>query len=179
MGFKNFKNPFFLKAPNHKRLPLIMDSFGIIMNRNSNCPTEDTFAQYCLQTLTPLISFPLYSDDWEMIKSQSHPCNCSKSGCLKLYCECFAKGKYCRGCNCINCFNTPECENVRSKAVSRLVSRNSEAFLAEKKSIKGCTCKKSGCLKKYCRCHLNGKTCDEQCKCTGCKNLGKAQVEHP
>ncbi|OMJ72114.1 hypothetical protein SteCoe_29521 [Stentor coeruleus] len=156
-----------------------MESFEIKMDKNSNCLTkvhDDTFAQYCLQTLAPLISFPFFSEDWEMIKSQNTPCNCSKSGCLKLYCECFSKGRYCIGCNCINCFNVPEYESIRNKAVTHLLHRNSEAFATEKNKTKGCTCRKSGCLKKYCRCHVNGKFCDESCKCVGCKNLSYAQI---
>jgi hypothetical protein len=34
-------------------------------------------------------------------------CNCKRSSCLKLYCECFASGVYCdmTGCNCNGCFN--------------------------------------------------------------------------
>lgn len=32
-------------------------------------------------------------------------CNCKKSRCLKLYCDCFRMEKYCDGCNCIECAN--------------------------------------------------------------------------
>jgi hypothetical protein len=35
-----------------------------------------------------------------------HPCNCKKSRCLKLYCECFAGELYCDGCNCNDCHNS-------------------------------------------------------------------------
>lgn len=146
-----------------------------IMDRNANCfnrGADDTFAQFCLQSLAPLINYPFNSEDKEIIKSQNTPCNCSKSGCLKLYCECFAKGRYCIGCNCINCFNVPDYESIRSKAVAHLVQRNSEAFIQEKVITKGCTCKKSGCVKKYCKCHLHAKKCDDTCKCVGCQNLG-------
>ena len=34
-------------------------------------------------------------------------CNCKKSHCLKLYCECFATKSYCQGCNCVSCLNIP------------------------------------------------------------------------
>lgn len=34
------------------------------------------------------------------------PCNCKKSRCLKLYCECFAAELFCDGCNCTDCQNT-------------------------------------------------------------------------
>ena len=34
------------------------------------------------------------------------PCNCEKSQCLKLYCECFAKNELCtKFCNCRDCKN--------------------------------------------------------------------------
>ena len=32
-------------------------------------------------------------------------CNCQKSRCIKLYCECYANGVYCDGCNCLDCLN--------------------------------------------------------------------------
>ena len=38
--------------------------------------------------------------------SKCSGCNCEWSMCLKMYCQCFAEGKYCQGCNCQNCQNT-------------------------------------------------------------------------
>ena len=39
-------------------------------------------------------------------------CNCKKTKCLKLYCDCFAVGIYCvEPCSYQGCFNKPECED--------------------------------------------------------------------
>lgn len=43
------------------------------------------------------------------------PCNCTKSQCLKLYCDCFANGEFCHLCNCNNCANNLQHEEDRQK----------------------------------------------------------------
>lgn len=55
-------------------------------------------------------------------------CNCKKSKCLKLYCECFSALEYCDGCNCINCLNTHEHEKDREAAIKVTRERNNTAF---------------------------------------------------
>ncbi|KAJ8646818.1 hypothetical protein MRB53_008566 [Persea americana] len=42
----------------------------------------------------------------------SKSCNCKKSKCLKLYCNCFSYGQYCtEGCGCQDCYNRPDHED--------------------------------------------------------------------
>ena len=44
------------------------------------------------------------------------------------YCECFASGRYCNNCNCVNCFNNRENEATRQSSVEAILERNPNAF---------------------------------------------------
>lgn len=57
------------------------------------------------------------------------PCNCTSSGCLKLYCECFKNNRYCgEHCRCSCCRNSTEHEQMRLKAKEMILMRNPFAF---------------------------------------------------
>ncbi|CAG9857105.1 unnamed protein product [Phyllotreta striolata] len=112
------------------------------------------------------------------------PCNCNKSQCLKLYCDCFANGEFCYMCNCVNCNNNIENEDHRNRAIKACLERNPHAFrpkigkakdtsgdTAIRKHTKGCNCKRSGCLKNYCECYEAKIACSSNCKCVGCRNI--------
>ncbi|KAK9229297.1 hypothetical protein WN944_022258 [Citrus x changshan-huyou] len=120
-------------------------------------------------------------------------CNCKKSKCLKLYCDCFAAGIYCiDSCACESCFNKPEYEETVTDTRQQIQSRNPLAFApkivghadsaanvvedgnlttpASARHKRGCNCKKSKCLKKYCECFQANVGCSDGCRCDGCSN---------
>jgi len=97
-------------------------------------------------------------------------CTCSKTGCLKKYCACFAKGIKCQDCECKNCENkTDKKDNIeiKEKKVFPLfpnpINNNNN-----QRAI--CNCTKSNCMKKYCECFKQGFSCNSLCRCMDCQN---------
>jgi len=118
-------------------------------------------------------------------KEQS-ACNCKKSRCLKLYCECFLTQRFCGpNCSCFDCLNQEKFAEKRQKFIDQVKEKNPLAFTPKIdknnesssknnqlliKHNKGCNCRKSNCLKKYCECFQAGVKCTDLCKCEDCRN---------
>ena len=86
-------------------------------------------------------------------------CCCTKTKCLKKYCECFANNKFCKDCKCKDCLNKFELNNYD---INKYINEN---------EIIICTCTKSNCNKKYCECYKSGVKCNEKCRCLNCMNM--------
>ena len=142
---------------------------------------DSPFEMFCLEALQGLTDIPSFkpSEPNPEIKVKfSTGCNCSKTKCLKLYCECFSNGNMCsKSCKCKNCNNT-ETFVGRNKAVSSILERNPFAFEHSRLTgTRGCNCRMSGCKKKYCECFLNGIECTALCGCQKCKNIND-KIKH-
>ena len=94
-------------------------------------------------------------------------CSCTKTKCIKKYCECFANNKLCIDCHCQNCMNKSKSYNYTQK--SSINISETENDLDEPI----CTCTKSNCCKKYCECYKLGKKCTNKCRCINCMNMDK------
>lgn len=118
-------------------------------------------------------------------------CNCPRSRCIKLYCECFQSGNYCSPqCCCKNCENNAlnaGSNGPRTRAIQNILSRNPFAFHKNKLELEkknnsaegvNCRCVKSQCLKLYCECFQSGTVCGEYCMCVKCLNTVKESTEH-
>ncbi len=87
--------------------------------------------------------------------TSNRTCTCTKTKCMKKYCECLANNQFCYNCSCIDCHNIPAYQQEKTK-------ENTEKII--------CTCTKSNCNKKYCECYKSGRKCNSSCRCLNCQN---------
>ena len=93
-------------------------------------------------------------------------CSCTKTRCIKKYCECFANNKYCINCYCKNCMNKlEEIEQFQNNNTINIMENDNQNDKVT------CTCTKSNCCKKYCGCFKINKKCTSKCRCLNCLNM--------
>jgi len=106
-------------------------------------------------------------------------CTCSKTGCLKKYCNCFANGVPCEGCECKNCQNVGNKNNNNNNIdldEKKIFPVMQNRFERIQRTI--CNCTKSNCMKKYCECFKQGFSCNALCRCMDCKNKNIEEVNN-
>ncbi|PPS01248.1 hypothetical protein GOBAR_AA19408 [Gossypium barbadense] len=137
-------------------------------------------------------TFPVKIQAWKH-------CNCIRSRCVKLYCECFAAGIYCDNCACQNCLNNPDYDDTVLDTRQQIELRDPLAFASpvvfpsndspnvtghgnlmnagSPRHRRGCKCKRTKCLKNYCDCYRAEVGCSAICNCEDCDNsFGKKPV---
>jgi Tesmin/TSO1-like CXC domain, cysteine-rich domain len=109
-----------------KRIVMLPSNYREQLEKISNRPTQTATGQ----TTFKIVQEVQKESDTSSIggtRKSKRPCNCTKSQCLKFYCDCFAAGEYCDGCNCKDCLNDHDTEE-RERAVKMCMERNPNAF---------------------------------------------------
>lgn len=128
----------------------------------------------------------MFDDDASGCSSQG--CHCRLSKCSKMYCDCFAAGRYCGpACRCNGCENCPTNEGNLAAIRRGIKQRNPNAFeskirrtaVGSRRHTQGCRCSKSKCLKRYCECYREGMPCSKECQCIDCHNGQQSSSELP
>ena len=160
------------QTPELKTLPPTTNPTPVKLEEQQQLPKP----LYMLEKTAKLASMSLKSE----ISNNKPGCNCKKTKCLKLYCECFANGGVCSPtCKCENCHNTAELQDLRELIIQETLEKNPLAFKSKYKATtekdkvlhsRGCRCSKAGCQKNYCECYSKGLGCSRLCRCDNCQN---------
>jgi len=122
-------------SPSRKTRPIINNPLISLLTKGGNIeqaarkesPTRDN--QSISDDDSARRSIDEEEDDESMSTKKKICCNCKKSRCLKLYCDCFARGEICtKECNCVNCLNTESNSEERQNAMMSILDRNPNAF---------------------------------------------------
>lgn len=113
-----------------KRIVMLPSNYREQLEKISNRPAQTSSGQTTFKIVQEVKKPSMQVDPLAKIvsgKKSKRPCNCTKSQCLKFYCDCFAAGEYCNGCNCKDCLNDHDGEE-RERAVKMSMERNPFAF---------------------------------------------------
>lgn len=112
-----------------KRIVMLPSNYREQLEKISNRPAQATSGQTTFKIVQEVKKVPQVDHTSKLVsgKKSKRPCNCTKSQCLKFYCDCFAAGEYCSGCNCKDCLNDHDSEE-RERAVKMCMERNPFAF---------------------------------------------------
>jgi len=105
---------------------------GLTALDDDTAPTGNTTVQeYAIQQYSAAVAAPIVQE--EVIEA----CNCRKSRCLKLYCQCFASNNVCgTNCHCVSCCNSNAHADIRSNAIRLILERNPHAFDSKFKLVR-------------------------------------------
>jgi hypothetical protein len=119
------------------------DTSSISQNPFSSINPQSPYPSQALRShKKPLknTEFPTYINSSTNNSSTTTKCTCKNSNCFKLYCECFANGRFCDNCSCVNCQNTLENKELRNQKYDEIIAKNPKALQKINSTKRSWTC---------------------------------------